>query len=240
MRTVTRIILGAVLAVLLGFSPASAEFYVAGYAGGAFPNDQDVDVTGSFSGTSGFDTTLKDVDLDNSVLFGGKAGYFFESWPYFGLEVDGYHFTPDAGPQTVDASGTFLGLPVVGATINDNVDIGVTGFALNAILRGFSGISEAFPRGRLQSYIGAGPGVFIGKLESLVLTAKDDDTDTVVGGQGLVGMKFFLTKNLAFFAEYKYMITDKFEFKLSDGPVSATVKTSISAHLAYGGIAFHF
>jgi len=233
-RTVSRIILGGVLAVLLGFSPASAEWYVSGYAGLAIPTDQDVDINGSAFGISVADVTLKDVDLDNSAVFGGKVGYFFESWPHFGLELDAYHFNPDVGPQTVQASGTILGLPVVGATIFSELDIDVTGIALNAILRGMTAKSNDFPEGRFHGYIGVGPGIFISNLEAPGTTL--DDTSTVVGGQVLAGMKFFLIDHLSLFGEYKFVFTDQFKFETT----GTTVEANIIAHLIYGGIAYHF
>ncbi len=235
MRTVSRIILGGVLAVLLGFSPASAEWYVSGYAGLAIPNNQDFDLTASGLGSG----TLKDVDLDTSAVFGGKVGYFFEDWPYFGLELEGYHFSPDVGPQTVQASGTIVGLPVVGATICQEFGIDVTGIAVNAILRGMTGKSDAFPEGRFHGYIGVGPGLFISNLE-IPSTPSLDDTSTVVGGQVLAGVKFFLIEHLSLFAEYKFIFTDEFEYEFSAPGVNVTVNTGMTTNLIYGGIAWHF
>ncbi len=229
MRTVSRIILGGALAVLLGFSPASAEWYVSGYAGLAIPIDQDVDVTVSIPGASGTGT-LKDVDLDTSAVFGGKVGYFFEDWPYFGLEVEAYHFSPDASSQTVLLSG----IPV-----SINGDVAVTGIAVNAILRGMTGKSDAFPEGRFHGYIGVGPGLFISNLE-IPTTPSLDDTSTVVGGQVLAGVKFFVIENLSLFGEYKFVFMDEFEFEFSAPGVTTTFKSGITTNLIYGGIAYHF
>ena len=226
------------MAVLLGFSPASAEWYVSGYAGVAIPNNQDFDVTGIVSGVSG-SGTLKDVDLDTSAVFGGKVGYFFEDWTYFGLELEAYNFSPDAGPQTVQASGTILGLPVVGATIFREFDINVTGIALNAILRGMTAKSDAFPEGRFHGYIGVGPGIFIANLEVPTIPSIDD-TSTVVGGQVLAGVKFFLTEHLSLFGEYKFIFTDQFKFEFSPTGGNVTVNTGMTTNLIYGGIAYHF
>lgn len=235
MRTVSRIILGGVLAVLLGFSPASAEWYVSGYAGLAIPNNQDIDFTASGLGSA----TLNDVDLDNSVVFGGKVGYFFEDWPYFGLELEGYHFSPDAGPQTVQATGAIAGLPVVGASILQEFGIGVTGIAVNAILRGMTAKSDAFPEGRFHGYIGLGPGIYIANLEVPVIPSIDD-TSTAVGGQVLAGVKFFVIEHLSLFAEYKFIFMDEFEFEFSQPGVNFTVNTNMATNLVYGGIAYHF
>ncbi len=127
LRTVTRIILGAVLVVVLGFSPASAEWYVGGYAGVAIPDEEDVDFNvsttlGSIAGT------LKDVDLETSAVFGGKVGYFLEDLPYAGLELEVYNFQPDADAQTVQLSP-----PVVPTVLQPHTDIDVIAIGQNAL-----------------------------------------------------------------------------------------------------------
>ena len=89
-----------------------------------------------------------------------------------------------------------------------------------------------------------GLGVFIANLETTVVTAIDDDTDTALGFQALAGLKYFFIPNLSLFAEYKFIQTGDFEFELSETvggvPVTATAETDLTAHLVYGGIAWHF
>jgi len=244
MRTVTRIILGAVLVVVLGVSPASAEWYVGGYVGVAIPDEEDVDVGLSAVGIPIADGTFKDVDLETSAVFGGKVGYFFESVPYFGLELEGYNFQPDADAQTVDFSGTVLGVPAPGPVPITDIDIDVIGIGLNAVYRLQLGETDAMPRGRFQPYFGLGLGIFIADLETTIFGLKADDTDTALGFQGLVGFKYFLIEHLALFAEYKFIQTDDFEFEDSTTvlgvPVKGSLETDLTAHLIYGGIAWHF
>ncbi len=248
MRTASRILFSALLCGLLGASPAAAEWYVSGYAGVSIPTDQDVDGNANAGGIVLLNGTFKDVDPNTSVVFGGKVGHFLESLPFLGLEVEGYHFSPDADSQTVQASGTILPgifpIPVAGQVTLGNVDVGVTSIGLNAVFRLQLGESDAYPKGRFQPYAGAGLGIFFANLETTVVTAKNDDTDTAVGPQVLAGLKFFITEHLSLFGEYKFIHAPNFEFELSETvmgtPVNLKLETDITSHLFYGGIAYHF
>lgn len=237
MKTATRIILGILFFGLLGFSPASAEWYVGGYAGVAIPTDKDVDIQASAFGLAAADT-LKDVDLDTSAVFGGKVGHFFEGLPSFGLELEVYHFRPDADQQTVQTT-LFPGGTQIAAA-----DIAVTTIGLNALYRLQLAKSPDFPQGRFHPYLGAGLGIFIANLKTTVVTARDSDTDVALGVQVPVGLKYFLIPNLSLFGEYKFIHTGDFKFELSETvlgvPVQGTIEANLTAHLIYGGIAWHF
>lgn len=220
MRTTTRIFL-AILAVyaFLGVSPASAEWYIGGYAGIAIPNSEDIDLT-----VLGASATLQDVDLDNSVVFGGKVGYFFgpPSLLNFGLEVEGYHFRPDAGAQTVNLTG-------IGPVALDKIDIAVTGVGLNVIWRPIPGA--------LQPYIGVGGVAAIADVETTGLS----DTEVAAGFQAIAGLKWLPISGLAFFIEYKFLQTTNFEFSGTVVPgVTGSAETDITANMVYGGVAWHF
>jgi len=74
--------------VLLPVTPAAAEPYAGLFVGGAFSlrNDVEQDL---------FPGTFEDVRFDKSIVFGGKAGYFFDppvGGGNFGLELEVYHF----------------------------------------------------------------------------------------------------------------------------------------------------
>ena len=92
--------------------------------GGAFSlrNDVEQDL---------FPGTFEDVRFDRSVVFGGKAGYFFDppvGVGNFGLELEVDHFRPNIDTQTVTFStGGFSGeVELQGA------DVRVTPIVLNA------------------------------------------------------------------------------------------------------------
>lgn len=232
MRTTACVIFAALLLTLLAVSPARAEWYASGYAGAAFSADTDVDVSVAAFGLSATDT-FKDVELDTSVVFGGKVGHYLEVFPQFGLELEAYHFAPDVDNQTVQTN-------LSGPTQTGTADIDVTGIGLNGLYR-FQLLKEsAYPRGRLQPYLGVGLGIFIANLETLVLTQVDDDTDTQVGFQGIAGARYFVSKTVSLFAEYKFIQTSDFEFELSEGALTGRIETDLTSHLIYAGIAFHF
>ena len=65
------------------------EWYVGGQVGGAFPQD--------FSGGRGHgriphvdlnDVRFNDLKLANSIVYGAKIGYYFDRFPFLGLEAE--------------------------------------------------------------------------------------------------------------------------------------------------------
>jgi hypothetical protein len=100
------------------------------------------------------------TDVDNSAIFGGKIGYWFDFFPLVGAELDIYAFRPDISspPQT---SGT------IRLTTSMNFDLSVTAVSLDLMGRYPLLKSPDFPRGRIQPYIGIGPGLFITSIEDL-------------------------------------------------------------------------
>lgn len=92
----------ALLLLSLSFTstPAQAEVYVAGQVGVSLPN--------SFSNVEGVDTltglTLSDLSLHNSVMYGAKIGYYFDSMKWLGVETEVFNSTPHVKQQTVTAS----------------------------------------------------------------------------------------------------------------------------------------
>ncbi len=257
--TVRGLVLSAFLFMIYGFlglSPAQAEWYLSGYVGGTFLNNEDIKERGTVDGDP-FNLTAKHVDLDSSIIFGGKIGHFFEGLPNFGLEVEAYHFSPDIDQQTVRITGTDAGEPVDERDVIPKADIGVTGIGINALYRLQLAQNAAFPKGRFHPYIGVGLGIFIAKVkttleiedeetEEVIGRIKAEDTDTELGIQALAGLNYFLTKSLALFAEYKFIQTGDFEFRLSgfDPATDTTVRSKgtsdATSHFFYGGIAFHF
>ena len=107
------------VAALVGFtllspSLAVAEPYVAGYVGIARTEDKDLRTELELNDAPFVNGRARDLSFDSSVVFGGKAGYFFERsllGGNVGAELDVYHFEPDFGAQTVRFTGTFAGVP---------------------------------------------------------------------------------------------------------------------------------
>jgi opacity protein-like surface antigen len=189
------------------------------------------------------------------VVFGGKGGYYLTRpvlGGHFGAELDVYHFRPDLGQQTVKFTGLFAGVTGETRTRLQSADIEVTAATVNLLYR-FGLLSDArFPHGRLQPYVGVGGGAFIARLSTRTSPFDENkdiaDTDVQPGVQALAGMRYFLTRNLALFAEYKFVQTRTFSFTFKETgtifgfPATETARdrADVTSHLLYGGIGFHW
>jgi opacity protein-like surface antigen len=245
------------LASLAVLSPAivTAEPYVVGYVGAALTEDTDLRTELELDGTPFVNGRAHGLSFDSSVVFGAKAGYFFERdllGGNLGAELDVYHFEPDLSAQTVRFTGLLGGFTGDFRTRLQSADIEVTAVTLNLLYRLRLLPEPQYPRGRLQPYIGVGAGAFIARLATQTSpfdTNKEiSDTDVRPGVQALGGARFFLTRNIALFAEYKFIQTDSFSFSFRESgttfgfPVTETARdrASITSHLFYGGIGFHW
>ncbi len=251
-----------VLTVTICFSLAAppraiAEPFLAAYAGVALLENKDLDteLNLDFGGgpVSIVDGKLQDLEFNTSVVFGGKAGYFFERpvlGGNLGLELEAYHFEPNVDAQRVRFSGTAPGAPTNADVQKADVDVTVVG--LNGLYRLPLAQSPEFLHGRVQPYLGVGVGLFIATL-STTTTALDttkhiDDTDVQPGLQAIAGAKLFLTPHIAVFGEYKFTQTTDFAFHFRvrgtnvGFPVTevATDRTDLTGHFVSGGIAYHW
>src|SRR5436309_10047218 len=109
---------------------------VSAFGGLAIPSKTDITETDP---TIPEDITAKDVELKNSASFGGKI----TGWTTaprakngldLGLELDITHFSPDVKAQTVSATGSVSGVPIVGVTFN-KIDVNSTIVAVNFLDR---------------------------------------------------------------------------------------------------------
>jgi hypothetical protein len=175
------------------------------------------------------------TEVDNSAIVGGKIGYWFDVFPLVGAELDIYGFSPDISSPPQIAGGVRL-------TRSLNFELGVTAISINFMGRYPLLKSPVFPRGRLQPYIGIGPGLFITSIEDLEPHPNDNigsKTLTFGGFQVIGGLKFFLLKNLSLFAEYKF---SHFTADLSGASANFSLGATqnIDANHFYGGVAYHF
>jgi opacity protein-like surface antigen len=208
-----------------------AEPYLGLYAGVAFPGSSDLKA--AIPGTK---VTARDVERDTAAVVGGKVGYWLDVFPYVGAELDASHHGPDADDQAVRfaVDGQSAGTGRIG-----RIDLNVTSVGFNVLGR--------WPGHRIEPYLGVGPAMFITRLKdtgkggaSIVMPSGQDDTDTTVGVQAIAGLKFFATKQIALFAEYKFS-HHKAEFRLTDELVGATqVKSTLSTSQLNLGFTYHF
>jgi hypothetical protein len=89
-------------------SSAFAEMYVAGMAGYTVPNDlTNIKGTGGASALS-----LSNLELQNSVAYGGTIGYFLPRIKWLGVETEVYNTTPHVKQQPATVSGFGMSVPI--------------------------------------------------------------------------------------------------------------------------------
>ncbi len=246
-----------VLACLGALSvPASAEWFADLFVGPAFTQNDDLVIS-----QTGLKAKLKDVAFDNSVSFGGRVGYWFESTPYLGLGLDVSHFRPDIGKQTVTGclSGAFAVLYGISGCAPGagllRIDLAVTGISFDALLRWPLLTSKEFPKGRLQPYLTDGPTIFVARAKDSSSSSSpapnfippgQSETDTSVGVKAGAGIAWQFHQNVALFGEYRFThFAPKFDFKnlsVADfvSTVSSPTKTDINTHRAVFGVSLRY
>jgi outer membrane protein W len=208
------------LTVLLA-TQARAELYIAGQAGYTMPDDlSDIKTTGTLSGI-----TLSDLELDESVMYGGKLGYFFQNHKWLGIEAEVFNTTPHIKQQTVGASITNGGIST--AALASGAHFRVLTVAFNLIAR--------YPGATLQPYAGVGLGIFFAKISDDGGSSSDNG---VPGLNALGGIRWLITKQLGVFAEYKYTRAT-FEFDNIVTPGTGLEGDYSASHIA-GGVSIHF
>ena len=145
----------ALLLILLA-APAHAEWYADIYGGAAYTPHSDMTlVVGSPSGPA--DHVFHDVKWNQSTELGMRAGYWFDSLPWYGVGLDAFHFDANAPGQAVDLT---IGAATAPATLQA-IDVSASVVAFDVVrLRYPLMASGEYPRGRLQPYASAGPALF--------------------------------------------------------------------------------
>jgi len=244
-QVVSCVVVGA--SVALSGAPASAEWFGDLFVGGAFTEHSEPSATVPVFGVPTTLTT-KELHHDDSVVFGGRVGYWIEPFPYVGLALDVSHFHPDVSPQTrtVVFNPDLFGAS--GPTPTNKVDIGVTVIAFDLMLRWPVLTSPAFPKGQLQPYVSAGPAVFISHVKDFANLGQgtQSETSTSVGLKAAGGLTWLFTKNIGVFAEYRFTrFHAEDEFTQSFDPVTrvtatAKVSNTLSTHHVVAGVTFRY
>src|SRR3989304_8824271 len=193
MKPVRLLLIVLILLILSGANSVSAEPWIDLFVGAAIPRDRDIEDKSSL----GVTFSVRDVEFDRSVSFGGRLGWWTNSLPWLGLAVDAFHFSPDVNRQTRTA--TILGQALTGGV--EAIDIGVTVIGLNLMARAPLSVSSEFKNGRVQPYVGAGPAVFITNVNDKgnFNPSDQDERDTSIGLDAKAGLKIFLNKTVAVF-----------------------------------------
>lgn len=230
-RTIWRLVGGCVLwgASLLS---AHAESYIAGQVGYTVVQDTtrgrvtDPSFIGLPAGTS-----VANLRLNNSPIYGMKFGRYFDSAPWLGMELESFMTTPHTPQQRVT-----LQAPGVGTVLLDE-----TG-ATNRLIVVAPNLMARYQAGAFEPYVGIGPGVFFlhQRQESPAAGATVySQSSTRVGLNTQVGLRYRMTDHVSVFGEWKYNYV---RFNLAgqaDGPY-AGVSAVANLHHFVGGVGYHF
>jgi Outer membrane protein beta-barrel domain len=170
-------------AIIIAARPASAEWFLDAYGGASFTSDADVTIR---NGTT-FDDKVK---FDTEAMGGGRLGYWLEGLRWLGVAADASYFAPAAQGSTADAR-----LEVIPLTP-------LVMFRLPLLE------SAQFPKGRLQPYLGAGPGFFLTSVEVEIPVLNEEGTDWQfeVGADARAGITFMITPAFGTFVEGRYTV----------------------------------
>jgi outer membrane protein W len=187
------VLLLSVVLVLLWPITAIAEWYVSGYGGPSHPGAL-TNVTLSNPGLNGGVTNahINDLEMKTSPAGGLKAGYFFSSRPWLGIEADAFTLNPKVKQQGV-VSGSTRG-PVLVDTLQE-IPLRLTTVAANIIIRSPS-LSEDF-----QPYAGMGYAVFIAQSSQ---GGGESNLHLSHGFNIVAGARYMLTEKWALLGEFKY------------------------------------
>ena len=176
---------------------AFAETYVSGMVGATLAPDtvrgrvNDPSFVGLPEGTS-----ISNVPLNSSIMYGAKVGHYFNSMPWLGVELEAFVTTPHRPAQRLT-----LNAPGVGAIQQDEPG------ATNRLVVVSPLIMVRYRAGALEPYAGIGPGVFFLHQEQLTASASPSNYSQSNTGYGLntqVGLRYRLTGHVSMFGEWKY------------------------------------
>lgn len=184
------------------------------------------DLSGSLGG---YTIGISEFSPDTSFTGGVKGGYFFESTPYFGVEINWSISEPDVDKETVFA--TIVGTPTgvyAGQTSGDflgSVDVdSLSFFSFLAMLRATDEDAKEKYNG-IQPYLGLGFTVSTLDVDSvsahdtagaLIGTSGSGDSATDVGFALTAGLNYLITNNVKIYSEYGFGSVD-YEFSSLDG-----------------------
>ena len=212
-----------VFCLTLPSGPVQAEMYVAGQVGVTIPNDaSNIEGVDSAAGLK-----LSDLSLHNSVMYGAKLGYYFESMKWLGVETEVFNSTPHIKQQDVTVSGP--GGSASGTLSGQDLRV-LNWSPLTVVVR--------YQAGQFEPYAGVGMGVYFSRIHDG--QSGESSSDTSVGLNTQLGARYLVTKNLSVFGEWKY---NRAHFNFSEStPTAATggFKGDYSANVFAFGVGYHF
>ena len=204
------------LSLVLSSTPAQAETYVAGQVGVTLPYSLS-NVEGS---AGGFTAKGNDLSLHNSLMYGAKLGYYFDSMKWLGVETEVFNSTPHVKQQ----DWTIAGFPL-GTVPGVNLRV-LTWAPVNIVVR--------HQMGAFEPYAGVGLGVFFSRLSAEDFSSSSTD----VGLNTQLGLRYRVTTNLALFGEWKFNHANLNHTNLAGSGID--VSANYNAHNLVFGVAYHF
>jgi len=200
--------------------------YSAAQVGVSLPN--------SFSDVKGIDsdtgTSVSNLSLANTFVYGLKFGYYLESLKWLGFEAEVFNSNPNLKQQTATVSkstGSVMGT-VPGAAVR------VLAVApVNVVVR--------YQMGRLEPYAGVGLGIFMANLKDGATGLSSSNTN--IGLNTQVGLRVFVSEGVALFGEWKYNRASFTFPSFTAVPAQSTgggYRGEYSAQILVFGIGFHF
>ncbi|MDP3092491.1 MAG: OmpW family outer membrane protein [Nitrospira sp.] len=189
--------IGTCVLMILSASAGHAETYIAGQVGFTLAQDttrgrvNDPTYSGFPTGTS-----ISNVGLNNSIMYGMKVGHYFGSVPWLGVELEGFVTTPHRPQQRLT-----LGVPGSG-----NVTL-EEGGATNRFIVVSPVLLARYQAGAFEPYVGVGPGLFMLHQKQLTSAASGTAYSQSYTGIGLntqVGLRYRLTDHVSMFGEWKF------------------------------------
>lgn len=205
------------------------EFFVGGFLGGSFIQNTTWDYRGPLS------TQAADMQIDPGLTGGIKLGYFFDQLPLFGIEAEGSIGTHNQPAQTVHLNPALLNTTV--GHVNRQSML-VWTMALHFLARyGFLATPE-IPFGRLQPYVGLGPG--------LVMLYAEADSAKNFSLEVEAGVRYMFSKHIGLFVAYKLSQQWQVElesqqlFFANTGTTAPKAVFDCTRHQAILGLSYHF
>ena len=199
--------------------PVQAEMYVAGQMGVNMPRDLSHVEYSALGVTVGGN----DLSLQNSLMYGAKAGYYFDSlkWHNFnlGVETEVFNSTPHIKQQEATIGG-------VSGTLQGLTNRVLTWAPLVLVMR--------YQAGAFEPYAGVGLGVFFSRISD----GTDSSSSTDVGLNTQLGLRYRVNSNLSLFGEWKYNYANIEHNNLLGSGID--LSANYNANIFAAGVGYHF